>query len=97
MFAKLTSKYHQINTTWKFSTNFVSVPPTTHVVLTFEVVMEPQANVPLLVGVTGLSLAQVLKQPNCPGGPWKLYGSPVGSLLQPLTISLHSHVNIILY
>ncbi|CAJ1940894.1 unnamed protein product [Sphenostylis stenocarpa] len=39
--------------------------------------MESQASVALVVGVTGLtglSLVQALKQPNCPGGPWKVYG-----------------------
>lgn len=43
--------------------------------------MELQTNpkpVALVVGVTGmagLSLAEALKQPNCPGGPWKVYGA----------------------
>ncbi|XP_027331787.1 iridoid synthase CYC2-like [Abrus precatorius] len=39
--------------------------------------MESQGSVALVVGVTGmagLSLAQALKEPNCLGGPWKVYG-----------------------
>ncbi|KAL5163407.1 Iridoid synthase CYC2 [Glycine soja] len=40
--------------------------------------MEAQASVALIVGVTGLtglSLAETLKKPNCLGGPWKVYGA----------------------
>ncbi|KAK7264687.1 hypothetical protein RJT34_32297 [Clitoria ternatea] len=40
--------------------------------------MELQPFVALVVGVTGmagLSIAQALKQPNCLGGPWKVYGA----------------------
>ncbi|KAK7387967.1 hypothetical protein VNO78_22766 [Psophocarpus tetragonolobus] len=39
---------------------------------------QPQASVALIVGVTGLtglSLAEALKEPNCQGGPWKVYGA----------------------
>ncbi|ESW26343.1 hypothetical protein PHAVU_003G111300 [Phaseolus vulgaris] len=40
--------------------------------------MDAQTFVALVVGVTGLtglSLVQALKQPNSPGGPWKVYGA----------------------
>ncbi|RDX61969.1 3-oxo-Delta(4,5)-steroid 5-beta-reductase, partial [Mucuna pruriens] len=40
--------------------------------------MESQGSVALVVGVTGvtgLSLVEALKQPNCLGGPWKVYGA----------------------
>ncbi|TKY54208.1 3-oxo-Delta(4,5)-steroid 5-beta-reductase [Spatholobus suberectus] len=42
---------------------------------------QPEASVALVVGVTGLtglSLAEALKQPNCLGGPWKVYGAARG-------------------
>jgi nucleoside-diphosphate-sugar epimerase len=45
-------------------------------------VMEHQSPVALVVGVTGmagLSLAEALKQPDCLGGPWKVYGAARGS------------------
>ncbi|KAK7264688.1 hypothetical protein RJT34_32298 [Clitoria ternatea] len=40
--------------------------------------MKFQGPVALVVGVTGmagLSIAEALKKPNCPGGPWKVYGA----------------------
>ena len=40
--------------------------------------MDHQSPVALVVGVTGmagLSLAEALKQPDCLGGPWKVYGA----------------------
>ncbi|MED6206092.1 hypothetical protein PIB30_023787 [Stylosanthes scabra] len=40
--------------------------------------MENQHYVALIVGVTGmagLNIAQVLKKPDCMGGPWKVYGA----------------------
>jgi len=55
-------------------------------------VMEHQAFVALVAGVTGmagLSLAQALKEPNCPGGPWKVYGAarrPPPSWFPPSTV-----------
>ncbi|XP_061349223.1 3-oxo-Delta(4,5)-steroid 5-beta-reductase-like [Gastrolobium bilobum] len=40
--------------------------------------MELQTSVALVIGATGmagLSLVEALKQPNCLGGPWKVYGA----------------------
>ncbi|KAJ1395305.1 hypothetical protein SESBI_33457 [Sesbania bispinosa] len=56
--------------------------------------MEHQSSVSvaLIVGVTGmagLSLAEALKQPNCLGGPWKVYGAarrPPSSWFPPSTV-----------
>ena len=46
--------------------------------LSWSLSMEHQPSVAVVVGVTGMagvSLAEALKQPNCPGGPWKVYGA----------------------
>lgn len=62
---------------WKRSVDAAQILPEKHEQNGTAVTAETYESVALVVGVTGIvgsSLAQVLKLPDTPGGPWKVYG-----------------------